>query len=213
MRKLILGAILLFSTLSFSQEKYEPQFLGDVVIVPSENVIKAQMIAISALTPFPASLALVSDMNAKNNQLYLLKREYANFNTKSDMGLLMLGVVSVKTKLVISGNYSPNKLHTGTYTFVIKTNDNNINPLDFIKIVKLKSNSKKRTAELSSIGSFSGLNDGKEVKIDYIAEKYGTSSYKIIVNFTDIGEYCFIIGGKDDFAMKSISISTLSISN
>jgi hypothetical protein len=141
----------------------------------------------------------------------ILGRENANLNTKAELGLAMLGVVSIKTKLVIPNSESPTKMKKGNVEFIIKTKDNNINPLDIIRIVKLKSTSNKRLAELSSIGTFSGVTDGKEEKINFIGKKYGQSSYRIKVNIELDGEYCFIVGGKDDFTGKSVSLSTMSV--
>ncbi|TXK70628.1 hypothetical protein [Mesonia sp. HuA40] len=90
--------------------------------------------------------------------------------------------------------------------------NNETDPLSIIQVFKFKKKKKKRLAELSSVGTFSG---GSSNNLDYLkfkAEKFGENSYLLsIENFERGAEYGVMVSNPNSLDEKQTIVSTFGV--
>ncbi|MBC7439062.1 MAG: hypothetical protein H7250_03640 [Flavobacterium sp.] len=71
---------------------------------------------------------------------------------------------------------------------IVKAVDNKTDPMSIVSIFKFEKRKKDRRAEMLSLGMFSGSANNQEY-IKFKAEKYGESSYLLLLDIKEKGEY------------------------
>lgn len=153
-------------------------------------------------------LLLTSDSTASP-----LERENAYFKMKMGAGLYIVGVGKVKTRITLKGNTSPSKVVGGTTTrLIIKAKDNLTDPKSFISVMKFDVKSKERNSVYSEAGTFSSVKTGTGNYMDYKAKKYGESSYYVVLENLEAGEYGIMLGDPNTDSKKNdMKITTFSV--
>jgi hypothetical protein len=180
MRKLlVLMAVLSMFTTS-AQEIPEPEFIGEVMIY-----------------------------NASNNTTTKLPKERSTVKTKASATMYITGFGVVASRLHLEGEHSIAQFSQNSELyFVIKAENNNIDPMSIIQIFKFdKVNSDSRSTELTSNSTFGGHSDNNKQYANFSAKKHGQSSYIITFKPT-VGEYGIIANSMD--AVNSI-VATFGI--
>lgn len=180
-RPLFILTFLLSISNIYAQEINEPDFIGECILVKEDG---------------------------SANQL-----EKSIFTTRSagNASLFLFGLGSYDEKIQIQGCCSNTIFTTDeNVKLIVKVADNNSDPLTVIRIIKLKNNKKKRTAELSSINSFGTKNTNKLTYMPFVGKKYGKSSY--VLEFKDLtnGEYGIIVADPNALNQRQILISTFA---
>lgn len=181
MKKTILTIAIALLSISSYSQK-ELEFIGDAAILKSDSTYQ------------------------------LLEKHLTQTRTVASAGLIMTGIGKVKTQLQIKGCCS--SVTAVAYTkmnIVIKSVDNNHDPLSVIKIFKLNSTTNYRRAE---IGSFSALGGHKDNTLDYLpfnGKKFGTSSYLVQLEDLVPGEYGITILNPNMPTEKQVVVSTFQV--
>lgn len=94
--------------------------------------------------------------------------------------------------IVFAGKSSSMRIKNGDIRIVIKAEDNSIDPTELYRIVALKSSKKERRVQwLAMNGSTLTVEAKEKGYIPFIAKKYGSSSYLITIQASNLcaGEY------------------------
>ena len=96
---------------------------------------------------------------------------------------------------------------------VVRSVDNNSDPLSIIRIYKFKANKKKRTVAISkdNSGTLMKSRTMSKDQIRFSGEKYGESSYLITLKNLKEGEYGIITSNPNSVDEKSVIVSCFAI--
>jgi hypothetical protein len=157
--KKILFLLFFIPMCAFSQVN-EPEFIGEINIVYPDGSYK------------------------------LLEKQPARLTSQADVGIFIAGIGSIRGNYVIEEGSSYVRMDNGRdVTLIVKSADNNYDPVSTIGIFKFKSYSHERKAEISSINIFGDDQYYKFNALKYSAQKYGNNCYKITLNNIEDGEY------------------------
>lgn len=154
-----------------AQNVNEPEFIGQVVALNSDNTVVT------------------------------LEKESASMKAKSsNFGLIPVPGSSLldKTKmlLTVKGKTSKTVLPKGTLKFILRADNNNRDPKDMLGIFQFDVAKKERRYKMSEVGIINGYQSKTDTNtVDYDAVKYGTSSYLITIKDVAPGQYAIITGG------------------
>lgn len=169
MRKYVFLALLLAATSASAQsEKFEPEYIGQVVVINADSTVT------------------------------LLQKETMKMTTKSSkFGMIPIPGASLldktKSNLVLKGNAAPVVLNSGRHTFIVRNKDNNEDPKGVFSIISFETKKKERVytmAEGSLLGGTSMKTNFNSVEYD--VKKYGESSYIVTVDLKP-GQYGFMV--------------------
>ncbi|MBQ0089112.1 MAG: hypothetical protein KBT27_07255 [Prevotellaceae bacterium] len=148
-----------------------------------------------------------------DGQGILIPRESAYVTSKANATMYIFGMGKVKTQLRLDGTKSNFIIEKKPQLyFIIRTKDNVTDPESFINICPLKVLRNFRYFQLGKLGTFSGAREDMVASVDYNAKKYGESSYYIMVEDLEPGEYGILIGDPNSFNEKNkYKIATFSI--
>ena len=143
-----------------------------------------------------------------------LPRENSKIKTKAAASLYLTGIGKVKSRITIDSPSSPLSIKASPALRIILRADNNTtDPKSFINIFQFEQKKKRRQAQISETGTFSGSETNSLQTIPFDAEKYGQSSYLITINNLEIGEYGITISDPNKLSGKnSYLITTFGIS-
>lgn len=163
----------------------------------------------------------------EGNTTVCLEKKRASVETKAGVSMYIVGMGKISSKITVDKPNSNIRFEPNTeLKFIVKTRDNDIDPIsivNFFKFIHTSSRKDNRLADVSSVGTFSGASANNFDFIDFTAEKYGKSSYLITVSKLEVGEYgiivndpsmtgpkitvisCFGIGSIEDYNKTSIS--------
>lgn len=143
----------------------------------------------------------------------LLPRESASIKAKAAASLYLTGIGKVKSRITLDGNASGVKIGKSNVTrFIVRGADNNTDPKSFISIFKFEVKKNKRQAQIAEVGTFSGSSVNSLSHIDFNAKKYGESSYLIVIDNLESGEYGIMLGdpnqvtGKNQFKVTTFAV-------
>ncbi|MCB7481651.1 hypothetical protein [Christiangramia sediminis] len=180
----LLVAVFLSCSIAGAQNLKEPDFIGEAFILKSDS------------TSLP------------------LEKETVKIKTKAGASVYIVGIGKVKSKIEVDGCCSNTRTATNkSLDIVVRSVDNQTDPLSIISLFRFDNNRKVRKAELSSTGTFSG---GSNNNLDYImfqGRKFGESSYIITVPEIEDGEYGIIVRNPNSLDEKSTIVSTFGIGN
>lgn len=173
MNKYLILLLISFSIYNINaQEVKEPEYLGDIIYVSKGHS-----------TP--------------------LEKQKASISTKAGASVYATGIGNVKSRNVVKGLKSPVRVDPQSQiSFIVKVENNKINPKELINVFKLEQKEKKkadkccRFIELSNSGTFTGVSSNDHDFLDFKAKKYGESSFYITLFFPiEPGEYAITIEG------------------
>lgn len=146
---------------------------------------------------------LTSDSTIKQ-----LDKEIANFKEH-----LSLKVNGTALSIFVEGKYAQTKIKSSDIKLIIKTLDNNSDPLSIIKIFKFDTKKNTRVSILSvdRSGSLLASRTYSKNQIKFEGKKYGSSSYLISLTDLKIGEYGIIVSNPNNQDEKRKIISCFSI--
>lgn len=109
------------------------------------------------------------------------KLEKHNVQMRTGGGVYIAGFAASKskTKIVIEGGRAGIRFKTGEpFALIVRAKDNKADPMSIVRIFRMKSTKKNRSAVISAVGSFAVQSNTMEY-LPFSAEKYGESSYRL----------------------------------
>ena len=148
-----------------------------------------------------------------NTEYVKLPRETGVVKTKAGASVYLTGIGKIKTRISLPGTTSSVAAKQGgDVRLIIKAANNATDPNSFISIFKFEVKGKERRAQLAEAGTFSGSKSNSLGQIEFQAKKYGTSSYLIVLEGLQPGEYGISLGDPDKLNEKnSMKITTFSV--
>lgn len=167
MKNLMMGVMMFLTctTTSLAQGFKEPEYIGEVSLVQSDN------------------------------RQVILEKEEAEMKTKtSGFGYIPIPGSSLldkgKTFLRVKGESSPNKVAKGKVQFVVRVKDHNEDPKTTIGVFQFEAKKKERRFMLAEVGVLSGLKATTSFNtVAYEVEKFGESSFLVTISDAAPGEY------------------------
>ena len=130
-----------------------------------------------------------------NGQGVLLKRENGTVKTKAGASLYLVGIGKVKSRLTLAGVHSASTIKgAATTRLIIRAKDNTTDPNSFISIFKFDVTKKERRYQLAESGTLSKTETNNLSSVEFKAKKYGKSSYLLLLEDLQPGEYGIVIG-------------------
>lgn len=180
MKSITLTAIMILaSTFGYAQKISEPEYIGQVAIVNADSTTT------------------------------LLQKEAAEQKAKSS-GLAYIPIAGAalldkaKVYLAVKGASSPTKSSAKSLTLVIRAKDNNEEPKAAFGIFKFDAKKKERRYALASSALLSTKATTTFTTVPYKAKKYGTSSYWVVMENLEPGEYGVVTGDLGSIATFSV---------
>lgn len=172
---------LLASTFSHSQEVAEPDFIGEAIVVKSDN------------------------------STVMLEKTISQLRTASNAAMIITGFGSVVTKLMVNGCCAKNRFPSSEpIKIIVKAVDNNTDPLAIVKIFKFDTYKKNRKAELSATNVFGRTKSNNLKYLPFTAKKHGTASYIITLSEQPEGEYGITVSNPNNLDEKSLVVSSFA---
>ncbi len=150
MKQIVLVLFVAVFALTAFCQKFEPKWVGNVVLLNIEN----------DTTAIP------------------LEKANVQIKTTQSAGRLLAGIGNVRRKAIIKGAHSsvqtsPNR----PIILIVRCKDNETDPSSFIQIIKFEETSKERKTELASMNWLDNVSEGNMKLVDFDADMYGKSSY------------------------------------
>ena len=170
--------------------------------------LNAQVITIAEPEFAEETILLISETEGVK-----LERENATVKAKAGASLYLTGIGKVKSRLTIKGTSSVNKTIASTNTcLIIKAADNKTDPNSFISIFKFEVKGNERRYLLREAGTLSKAESNNLASISYKAKKYGESSYLIVMDGLEPGEYGIVIGDPNHTNTKNgMKVTTFTV--
>ncbi|MCI6702954.1 MAG: hypothetical protein PUK16_03855 [Prevotellaceae bacterium] len=147
-----------------------------------------------------------------NTTYEMLPRETGIVKTKAGASLYLTGIGKVKTRLTLSGPAAKVSVPHGPVRLIIKAANNETDPASFINIFAFEVKGKERRALLAEAGTLSATKSKSLGQIDYNAKKYGKSSYYLVIDNLEPGEYGISLGDPDKQNEKNdMRVTTFSV--
>jgi hypothetical protein len=154
---------------------------------------------------FVGEALLVTD----SNKGIALDKEYGEIKSSVSLAKNSWNVL----KLYVNGGAASCRAKSGEVKFIIRTKENDTDPLTFITIYRMKAKKKQRSVDLAvdhSDNPFVSSKTYSKDKMKFQGKKYGNSSY-IITTKLDAGEYGIVIKNPNNVDEKSCIVSCIGI--
>lgn len=127
--------------------------------------------------------------------------------TKGNASLYITGIGKATSFGVVKGKSSACVLQAQpTLHFVYRAESNSINPKDVIQLVRFThSKDGNRVMPIVSATTFSSTSN-EVVYLDFVAKKYGKSSYLVSVTDLPPGEYGFSLGKESTYTVHMFTV-------
>ena len=109
------------------------------------------------------------------------KLEKHNVRMRTGAGVYIAGFAASKSKtkvLVEGGSASVRFDGSQPVALIVRAKDNKADPMSIVRVFRMKSTKKNRSAVISTVGSFSVSSNTMDY-LRFSAEKYGESSYRL----------------------------------
>ncbi len=180
---LAFGVLLSGSMNLVTAQNYEPEFEGEVVGIFPDGTTR--------------------------------KLEKHNVRITTGAGVYIAGFAASKqkTKVVINGSMADTRFDgTEPIEIIVRAKDNKADPMSIVRIFRMKSSNKNRSAVIAAVGSFSVSSNTMEY-LPFSAAKYGESSYRLTLDKRPTGEYGIIVSNPNNVDEKQVIVSTFAIDN
>ena len=133
--------------------------------------------------------------------------------SKAGASLYLTGIGKVKTRLTLQGAQSTSKAKGASTTkLIIKAVNNTTDPNSFISIFKFEVKGKERRYQLAESGTLSKTEENNLSSVEYKAKKYGQSSYLLVLEDLQPGEYGIVIGDPNNANTKNtMKVTTFTV--
>lgn len=150
MRPFVLSLLAAVSTFLAYGQKFEPKWVGNVVLLNIEN----------------------------DTTVIPLEKANIQIKTTQSAGRLLAGVGNVRQKIIVKGPHSsvqtsPDK----PINLIVRCKDNENDPTSFIQVIQFEESKKERKAELASMNWLDNVSEGNMKLMNFDADVYGKSSY------------------------------------
>ena len=138
------------------------------------------------------------------------KLEKHNVRMRTGAGVYIAGFAASKSKtkvLVEGGSASVRFDAAQPIALIVRAKDNKADPMSIVRVFRMKSTKKNRSAVISAVGSFS-VNSNTMDYLRFSAEKYGESSYRLTFDERPAGEYGIIVSNPNNVDEKMVIVST-----
>ena len=99
-----------------------------------------------------------------------------------------------------------------TTKLIIKAVNNTTDPNSFISIFKFEVKGKERRYQLAESGTLSKTEENNLSSVEYKAKKYGQSSYLLVLENLQPGEYGIVIGDPNNANTKNtMKVTTFTV--
>lgn len=165
-----------------AQNVEEPEFVGESVIVKSDN---------SAIP---------------------LEKQVSTGRTVASTGLILTGIGKVRHQIQINGCCSNVTIPKNEkFSIVVRNRDNQSDPLSIIKVFRFEKKPKYRRAEVSSVSSFGAAKSNNLDFITFTGKKYGTSSYILKLQDLTPGEYGITVSNPNAVDEKQTVVAAFAV--
>lgn len=169
-------------SLSAQEPINEPEFIGEALLVSSDNVSTQ------------------------------LEKTTVQIKTKAAASVYLTGIGKVKTRINVEGTQSRARAKANDdFRLIIRAVDNNTDPMSIISIFEMEIKGKNRRAELSSYSTFGGSSDNNLELVPFVGKKYGESSYMIKLSDKKPGEYGIIVRNPNSLDERTTIVATFGI--
>ena len=141
--------------------------------------------------------------------------EKHNVRIRTGAGVYIAGFAASKskTKVVIDGDRAATRFEgDAPVELIIRAQDNKADPMSIVRIFRLKSTKKNRSAVIAATGSFS-VNSNTMEFLPFTATKYGESSYRLTLDERPTGEYGITVSNPNNVDERQVIVSTFAIDN
>ena len=136
------------------------------------------------------------------------KLEKHNVRMRTGAGVYIAGFAASKSKtkvLVEGGSASVRFDAAQPIALIVRAKDNKADPMSIVRVFRMKSTKKNRSAVISAVGSFS-VNSNTMDYLRFSAEKYGESSYRLTFDERPAGEYGIIVSNPNNVDEKMVIV-------
>ena len=141
------------------------------------------------------------------------KLEKHNVRMRTGAGVYIAGFAASKSKtkvLVEGGSASVRFDAAQPIALIVRAKDNKADPMSIVRVFRMKSTKKNRSAVSSAVGAFS-VNSNTMDYLRFSAEKYGESSYRLTFDERPAGEYGIIVSNPNNVDEKMVIVSAFAI--
>lgn len=148
-----------------------------------------------------------------SNSTYVkLPRETGYLKTKAGASLYLTGIGKVKTRVTLAGTESSVSTPAGEVRIILKAKDNATDPQSFINAFPFEIKGKERRAQIAEDGTLSAAKSNTLGVLNFNAKKYGESSYLLVFDNLQPGQYGIIIGDPNaDNKKNDMKITTFTV--
>lgn len=141
-----------------------------------------------------------------NDSIKLLDKEYMAISSKADASLVLFGIGSINTEIVVPRKSAKTRVPENTELHIIaKASDNLSDPMSVIRVFQFEAYHSSRKALIATADVF-GSSNNKFNSLTFHASKYGKSSYDIKISSLPVGEYGVIVSNPNNRDSKSALI-------
>ncbi|WP_295988055.1 hypothetical protein [uncultured Alistipes sp.] len=140
-----------------------------------------------------------------------LEKQNTRIKTGGSVYVAGFAVNKTKTKVLIEGGAASVRFRSDEpLQLIARAKDNNSDPMSIVRVFKMKSNKKQRSAVIAAAGTFNTTSNDMEY-LPFEAKKYGESSYLLTFEQRPAGEYGIIISNPNNVDEKMVIVSTFGI--
>ena len=140
-----------------------------------------------------------------------LEKQNTRIKTGGSVYVAGFAVNKTKTKVLIEGGAAGVRFRSDEpLQLIARAKDNNSDPMSIVRVFKMKSNKKQRSAVIAAAGTFNTTSNDMEY-LPFEAKKYGESSYLLTFEQRPAGEYGVIISNPNNVDEKMVIVSTFGI--
>lgn len=140
-----------------------------------------------------------------------LEKQNTRIKTGGSVYVAGFAVNKTKTKVLIEGGAASVRFRSDEpLQLIARAKDNNSDPMSIVRVFKMKSNKKQRSAVIAAAGMFNTTSNDMEY-LPFEAKKYGESSYLLTFEQRPAGEYGIIISNPNNVDEKMVIVSTFGI--
>ena len=140
-----------------------------------------------------------------------LEKQNTRIKTGGSVYVAGFAVNKTKTKVLIEGGAAGVRFRSDEpLQLIARAKDNNSDPMSIVRVFRMKSNKKQRSAVIAAAGTFNTTSNDIEY-LPFEAKKYGESSYLLTFEQRPAGEYGIIISNPNNVDEKMVIVSTFGI--
>lgn len=140
-----------------------------------------------------------------------LEKQNTRIKTGGSVYVAGFAVNKTKTKVLIEGGAASVRFRSDEpLQLIARAKDNNSDPMSIVRVFRMKSNKKQRSAVIAAAGTFNTTSNDMEY-LPFEAKKYGESSYLLTFEQRPAGEYGIIISNPNNVDEKMVIVSTFGI--